>query len=96
MTNRGELLERLDKLVDDARALRPDVADLSDHTYEIDALRERVRELEADKLDLIDIVNKFRAAFSFWDVGNDLEAADILTSARDAMDGYAKEHGGML
>jgi len=93
---RDEIIERMRAMVDEMNTLRGEVAMVSDHTYELDNLRARVRELEADKLDLIDIVNKFRAGFDSWNSGGGQEAIDLVLAAADALYRYSREHGGTL
>lgn len=94
---REELLDNIDDIAANIKEMRARVSMLADHTFELDALRERVRELETDKLDLIDIIQKYSTSIEPWlKRANGEIDLDVLVAAFDALKEYKREHGGEL
>jgi hypothetical protein len=94
---RDEVIERMDAIADELKTLRGEFAMLSDHTYMLDALRERVKELEADKRELSAIVYAHEAALDGQtDIGPTIVGAQSRKQARAMLEAYCREHGGTL
>ncbi len=93
---RDEIIERMRAMVDELNTLRGEVAMVSDHTYELDNLRARVRELEADKADMRRIIERLDVACGLFDICDGLDATGVMLESRSLIEAYKREHGGTL
>jgi len=102
-----DLLDDVDNIASQVKELRYYVSSLSDHTFELDALRERVKELEADKVDMRAMIAAYACACVHYE--DSRRQSSNITRERclamalkeyktgiDLTDAYRLEHGGVL
>lgn len=106
---RDEIVDRMDAMSAELRTLRGEVSLVSDHTFEIDSLREHVKGLEADKAEMRNIIRLlYEAGSAYYDCAKAADTSSpklslqyergnaVARAADSAIKEYKREHGGEL
>ncbi|TXH59363.1 MAG: hypothetical protein E6Q97_00030 [Desulfurellales bacterium] len=101
-TKKDQIAARITFIQEQSQELLHDMRDMADHTFEIDSLRERVKEIEADTRELADMIDCALTMFEN-SIGVDAHGGNerllfllAIEQLRKSANAYKREHGGKL